>query len=151
MAFELKCYDVVTDRLGVVGVALPYPEPEHEGWCWFYGESAWNPLTKRDGVLYDGCGSHNPIKTVHRATNGANMRAIACYVAYKDRTRVRLPALDSLQLVYGANQVKLGEYDAQFVGSGKQTTLKVGCQEITYDQLAEAFKQFELLTKEGSC
>ena len=148
MSFELKCYDVITDKLGVVGVALPYPEPEHGGWCWFYRESSWNPLVMRDGVLYDGSGSNNPIKTVHRATSGARMRAIACYVAYKDRNRCSMPSLDSLQLVYSNKPIKLGEYDAMFCGSGEETTLQVGCQKIPYDQLVEAFKQFESLTKE---
>lgn len=148
MSFELRCYDVITDKRGIVGVALPYPDPGDDGWCWFYGESSWNPLAMRDGVLYDGSGTKNPIKTVHRATDGTNMRAIACYVAYQDRSRCRLPDLGSLQLVYSRSTFKLGDHEAGFFGSGKQTMLQIGCQKIPYEQLVEAFKQFESLTKE---
>ena len=143
-SFELQCYDVITLSDGEIGVVLP--DPLNRGMCAFYGDS-WDQI-ECDGAKM-ACGIY-PVVTVHRGkgTYGFGSTAsIACSLGCNGRQRHN--TTDGLTLVYEAQKpLKLGEYDAQFVGEGEDVKLKVGCQEITRQQIEavieaviEAFKK----------
>lgn len=134
---ELKCYDVLTNAAGEVGVVLPNPSNPSE-WSWWYGEGAWNPVEWDDNGNPTN-GNTGAIVSVHRQGVATDIAFSICC-----NHRQRWNTTDDLALIWKlAPQMKLGEYEAKVVGAGDSAKLRVGCQTITYEQAKAAYEALE--------